>query len=177
MPKKTGLDLAAEVRARGDDLPIIFLTSSPEFAVQSYRVQIQDYLLKPVTQTDFFASLHRQMQRISQHERHLLLQTASGLFHMPVSHIVYMEALNHKLRFVQTNGSSIDTADTISSIAESLVPYKYFVRPHRSYLVNLRQVKSLEKNGLYTKTGTFIPIARGNFNKIKSQSMDTLLEL
>ncbi len=175
MPKKTGLDVATELRAYNEQMPIIFLTSSPEFALASYRVHAQDYLLKPVAQADFFASLDRQLQLLAQQESRLLLQTAQGVFQLPIASIVYIEALNHKMRFVQTDGSTIETADTISSIEERLAQYSYFTRPHRSYLVNLRHTKELTKHGLYTNTGVCIPVARGNFNKLKEQYMNNLL--
>ena len=57
MPGENGIEIARNIRASGADTEIIFLTSSPEYAVDSYEVKAQNYLLKPVTEEKFFASI------------------------------------------------------------------------------------------------------------------------
>lgn len=57
MPGENGIEIARNIRASGTDTEIIFLTSSPEYAVDSYEVKAQNYLLKPVTEEKFFASI------------------------------------------------------------------------------------------------------------------------
>lgn len=58
MPGENGIEIARNIRASGTDTEIIFLTSSPEYAVDSYEVKAQNYLLKPITEEKFFC-LHR----------------------------------------------------------------------------------------------------------------------
>ncbi len=175
MPEQSGMDLAHAVRAQGNGLPIVFLTASPEFAVESYRVQAQDYLLKPVTRDALFAMLDVQVQRMAAQERTLVVQTASGVFHLPVSRIAYIEAVNHRMRFVQADGAVIEAADTMASVQQRLAQYSYFVRPHRSYLVNLRHVTAFENSELHMATGAVVPVARSSFNNIKLQYINNLL--
>lgn len=57
MPGENGIEIARNIRASGTDTEIIFLTSSPEYAVDSYEVKAQNYLLKPVTEEKFFVSI------------------------------------------------------------------------------------------------------------------------
>lgn len=175
MPQQSGIELAADIRSWNSHIPIIFLTTAPEFAVTSYRVQAQDYLLKPVKQRDFFASLHRQIQHLIQQERRILLHTVRGMLQIPISSIIYIEAVSRKLVFVMTDGTTAETTDTIHDMEHILMQYPQFTRPHRSYLVNLHHVKGLEKEGLYTTNGAFIPISRGNMGKLKRQYINTLL--
>lgn len=175
MPEKSGLVLAQEVRAHSSELPIIFLTSSPEFAVESYRVKAQDYLLKPVDRAMLFATLDEQIRRIAAQECTLVLQTATGIFQVPISRIVYIEAVNHRIYLVRADGSTIKATDTITNIWQNLADYSYFVRPHRSYLVNLRHVTAFENSELRTTTGAMIPVARNQFNHIKLQYLNNLL--
>lgn len=175
MPQKTGIDLAVEIRGWNHEIPIIFLTSAPEFAVASYRVQAQDYLLKPVDKTIFFVSLDRQIQRLQQQERRILIHTTRGMLQIPISSIVYLESTNRKLAVVQVDGTVTETTQTMSDMEQVLLQHPQFNRPHRSYLVNLHYVKSVEKDGLCTVSNAFIPVARGNMAKLRNQYMNTLL--
>lgn len=175
MPQKGGLELAHEIRNQNKQIPIIFLTSAPEFAVASYRVQAQDYLLKPVERSLFFASLDRQIAYLAQQQDTILVQTMHAILHIPVNDIVYIETVNRKLQLAQADGTTIETAATLHEIEQALAPYPQFVRPHRSYVVNLDYVVQLEKTRLHTTIGTVIPIARGNTDSLKQQYLDCML--
>lgn len=175
MPNQTGIELATEIRSWNRQIPIIFLTSSPEFAIKSYKVQVQDYLLKPVKESDFFVSIDRQIQKLIQDESRVLFHTVDGMLQIPVASINYIEATNRKVYVIQLNDDVIEITDTIYDLEVRFAKYNYFSRPHRSYLVNLFHIKKIDKDGLHTSNGNCIPIARANMNKLKSQYMQTLL--
>ena len=59
MPGLNGIEAARDIRQINEDIPILFLTSSPEFAVDSYRVHAFDYLMKPVDEAELFKGLNR----------------------------------------------------------------------------------------------------------------------
>ena len=68
MPGVTGMEAAGEIRLTDGELPIVFLTSSREFAVESYRVNAVDYLLKPARQDTIFSLLDRLFARLCQED-------------------------------------------------------------------------------------------------------------
>lgn len=171
-----GIETAEEIRTWNDDLPILFLTSSPQFAVASYRVQAQDYLLKPVAQSDLFQSLDRQIHRLSQSEPHISFQTTNGISQIPLAQIAYMEAANRKLFLVQSNGVILENRDTIQNMAVLLEKHPHFVHPHRSYVVNLLHVKTMDKNGFQMFSGASIPVARNNMAKMKTLYLNGILD-
>ncbi len=172
----SGIDTAQEIRTHNADLPILFLTSTPEFAVDSYRVQAQDYLLKPVS-TDLLAqSLTRQLGRIAQKETRIMFHTTQEIVQVPLSQIVYLEAVTRKVILVQLDGTTMESNAPIRNIEQELAPYPQFVRPHRSYLLNLHNVTRMTKDAFYTANGILVPIARTNMTEMKNEYMRQMLE-
>lgn len=175
MPERTGLELASDIRKTSSSVAIIFLTTASEFAVASYRVKVQDYLLKPVVKKELYQALDLQMSILSQNEHRVTLHTSQGVLQLPISSIISMEYTARQLHVVQIDGTVIMARDSIQDVEKSLEKYTQFIRPHRSYIVNLRHVIALEKDDLRTINGGIIPVARKNISALKSQYMNNLL--
>lgn len=172
----SGIDAAQEIRMHNADLPILFLTTTPEFAVDSYRVQAQDYLLKPVSTDLLMQSLTRQLGRIAQKETRIMFHTAQEIAQVPLSQIVSLEAMARKVILTRLDGTTMESNVPIRDIEQELAPYPQFVRPHRSYLLNLHHVTRMTKDAFYTVNGTFVPIARSNMAEMKNEYMRQMLE-
>lgn len=172
MPNMTGIELARSIRAFNTHVPIVFLTSSPEFAVASYRVQASDYLLKPVDEELLYEILENEYNKS---EDFLLVKTAQSLMQIPFSQIVYLETVARKLVIYSTSNAPISPTGTLSEYEEQLLKYKQFYKPHRSYLVNLQHVVKLDKEGLHTALGNIVPIPKANFSKTKNDYMNHLM--
>lgn len=175
MPGLTGMEAAREIRLTDREIPIIFLTSSREFAVESYRVGAEDYIIKPARKDEVFPSLDKQLKRIAQEEAFLTLKTGSGIVKLLFSQIVYVEVTNRTIQFILINGEVREAYGYLSDYEEKLLSEPYFIKPHRSYLINLRHVSELDKNGLATIVGKTVPVARDAFLKVKSAYMEFLL--
>lgn len=171
-----GMEVAEVIRTHDQNLPILFLTSAPEFAVASYRVQAQDYLLKPVDEAILRQTLDRQLARLAQDEARILFPSNRGILQIPLSNIIYIEAVSRILRLVQTDGTIVEGSDTIQSMTATLEKFPQFVRPHRSYLVNLQHVIQLDKDGFRVTTGTCIPISRSHMSNMKQQYVNQILD-
>lgn len=175
MPGVTGMEAAKELRKSNCDIPIIFLTSSREYAVESYRVSAEDYILKPVQKDELFPVLDKQLVRFAQDEAYLTLKTGNGIVKLFFSQILYVEVINRSLHFVLTNGDVRQTYGYLNDYENFLLSDPNFYKPHRSYIVNMRQVTELNKNGFNTVLGKTIPIARDAFTKSKAAYMKYLL--
>ena len=77
MPSMSGMDAAKEIRSFDSDAKIVFLTSSPEFAVESYLVKAKDYILKPVDENRLFALLDELYAEIQSIPEGIMVKTRS----------------------------------------------------------------------------------------------------
>lgn len=175
MPGLSGMEAAKEIRQSDRELPIIFLTSSREYAVESYRVRAGDYIIKPARRDEIFPALDKQLTKLAQEDAYLTLKTGNGIVKLLFSQIVYVEVTNRTIQFILVNGEVREAYGYLSDYEEKLLSDPYFYKPHRSYLVNLRQVTELDKKGLATTVGKTVPIARDIFVKVKAAYMKCLL--
>lgn len=95
MPDSNGIETGAALRARNDKGMIIYLTSSPDFAVASYDTEALHYLLKPVERGLFFAVMDKAAEQFAKtHRETVTVRTADALRIIPVSDILYAEHAN-----------------------------------------------------------------------------------
>ena len=175
MPGVTGMDVAKELRRSKSETPIIFLTSSREFAVESYRVSAEDYIMKPARRDEIFSALDKQRTRFAHEEAYLTLKTGIGIVKLPFSQIVYVEVINRAVQFVLVGGEVREVYGYLTDYERILLSDPHFYKPHRSYVVNLRHVTELDKKGLATIVGKTVPVARDAFTKAKAAYMKYLL--
>ncbi len=175
MPGVTGMEAAKEIRRSDNEIPIIFLTSSRDFAIESYRVDAKDYILKPAHKDQIFPSISKQLALIKQEGAYLTLKTSSGIIKLPFSQIVYVEVINRSVQFILTNGEEREAYGYLTDYENDLLSYPYFYKPHRSYIVNLHQVTELNKKGFTTVLGKIVPVARDAYSKAKAEYLKYLL--
>lgn len=150
MPEMTGIEFLKTLTHR----PTVILTTAySEYAIESYEVGVQDYLLKPIRFSRFVQAINRTLESHSDNDKSPETVTesketffyvkADGVQHkVEFEELVYMES---KGNFVQLylKDKKILTATTLSSIAELLQPHG-FIRIHKSYIINKRHVKGLQ---------------------------------
>lgn len=166
MPLLNGIDTARELRNNHESVPIIFLTSSREYAVDSYEVQALNYLMKPIKEAALFHVLDNFLEASRKNEQAFVAKTASGFCRINISDVAWLEAQN-KLVYVNfTNGSTLKICETFHKCMEIFSEDRGFFKCHRSYLVNLSCVREFTKNSLYIDK-TIIPIARSCYAAFK----------
>ena len=106
MPLLSGLDTAKELRSKDAHTPIIFLTSSKEYAIYSYEVHALHYLLKPVSKEQLFDTMNYFLEVSRQSEQYFSAQTANGFCKLRISDIEYLEAMNKQVNVHMTNSSA-----------------------------------------------------------------------
>lgn len=175
MPGLTGMAAAREIRQSGGNVPIIFLTSSREFAVESYRVGATGYMMKPVQKDELFPALDRQLAKLTQEDAYLPIQAEGSLIRLPFSQIAFVEVIAHTIRIALADGQVRETTGRFCDYESALLTDSNFYKPHRSYLVNLRLVTQLDKSGFLTTSGKTVPVARDAFAAAKAAYMKVLL--
>ena len=161
MPLQSGIDTAKELRQSDNAVKIIFLTSSPEFALDSYEVKAQGYLLKPVTYEKVKETLDECSHSFDEEPKNIVLKTAFGYQKLYFHDIEYAEAQNKRVVFFLRTGKTVEAAQPLHSLEDRITENDGFFKCHRSYLVYLPNVDHFSMTEIITKTGRSIPIARG----------------
>jgi len=135
MPGINGMQAAHEIRAFDAGVKIVFLTSSPEFAVESYAVKAYDYILKPVSKDKLFSILDAVIAEELKPLEGLTVKTQSGITRILFSRLAFVEIMNKKLYFHLADGSVREVSASLASFEEDLLARAEFVKVHRSYML------------------------------------------
>lgn len=161
MPMLNGMDTAIELRESDKTVKIIFLTTSPEFALQSYSVKATDYCLKPIAYKQIKDAMDECALSYQQESAHLILKTAGGYQKIYIHNIEYIEAQNKRISFFLTTGKTIEVLEPLYTFEKQLSDSLGFFKCHRSYLVYIPNVDYFNSTEITTKSGLKIPISRG----------------
>lgn len=162
MPLTSGMDAARELRARSRDTRIVFLTSSPEFALESYEVHAADYLLKPLDHARLVSVLDDWRRTLCAQPRSIAVRTVSGHKLVFASEIEYLEARGKRCLLALADGSELESPDAFGILEPQVAAESGFFRCHRSYLVNLELIDHFNATGIYMRSGRLVPVARGS---------------
>ena len=169
MPGKNGIQGAADLLKLYADPVIIFITSSLESAVDSYRVCASGFLLKPVGWEDFKETMDRVCrQRLSLPQASLSVIVNRVPVELSLERISHFENRLHKVYATLTDGRVVPLSQKLSSILESVAEQEIFLRCHQSYIVNLAHVRTLEDTFFQMEDGTSIPISRAFYKEAKN---------
>ncbi|MEG1780966.1 MAG: LytTR family DNA-binding domain-containing protein [Clostridium sp.] len=174
MPGFTGIQAAREVRTFDNGVNIIFLTSSPEFALDSYAVKARDYMLKPVLEDKLFSALDSILAEEKESFDGISVKTQNGMNRILFSKLVFVEVINKRLYFHLSDASLREVHAPLSEYENKLLLRSEFIKTHRSYIVNLWQMSELTAHGFVTYQGTIIPISRLLYTKVKQAYMEHL---
>ncbi|NLO38259.1 MAG: response regulator transcription factor [Ruminiclostridium sp.] len=171
MPGINGIEAAHEIRSFDAEVKIIFLTSSAEFAVESYAVKAYDYILKPVSRDRLFSVLDAIAAENQTAMEGLSVKTLSDIVRILFSRLAFVEIMNKKLYFHLSDGGVREATSSLVEFEDKLLARPEFVKVHRSYIVNLWHVSQLGIKELVTHTGKVVPISRLLHGKVREAYM------
>lgn len=173
MPGQNGMDVAKEIRQYDTNMKIIFLTSSPEFAVESYSVGAYFYQLKPIWEESFFRLMDAVLAECEKKKKNsLILRSKDGITRIDLQQLEYCEVLGRKLLFHLENGAVLESAGSLDDLAGQLMQYSNFFRPHRSFLVNMEYIQNISSRSIKMVNNAEIPIPHGKCSEIKNTYME-----
>ncbi len=177
MPGQNGMELAKEIREYDNHVNIIFLTSSPEFAVQSYTVGAFFYQLKPIHEDSFYHVLDQVMKKCEQsYAQKIILKCKSGITAIVPEKIEYCEVIGHSLLLHMSNGAVLESVGKLNELEEKLSVFGGFLRVHRSFLVNMEYIQSISYRAVTLACLAEIPIPHGKYNEIKKKYLNYAFE-
>lgn len=160
MPGIDGLGLAKRAAEAGDTR-VVFTTAFPQYALEGFRVDALDYLLKPISFDEFSRAVERAVEwfRIKRPEtpqtspRTLIVKSDYKQFVIRTDAIIYVEGIRDYIR-IHTSGEngSVQTLMNLKTV-EEMLPAGRFARVHRSYIVALDHVKRIERSHVVLDVG------------------------
>ena len=164
MPEADGIQTGLELRARGDQGRIVYLSASPDFALSAYDVHAYSYLLKPIDRKKLFEILdNTHLSPRRPQARMFAIHVGSSVRMVSFDELISAELNSRTILYTLADGSVLQTPTIRSSFkteVATLLAHEQFVQCSVSSVVNLRYVRCLEKNCLYLLDGRQISISR-----------------
>lgn len=184
MPEITGMELMRRL----DPKPLTIITTAyREYAVESYELDVFDYLMKPVAYNRFSKTMEKVMEYFAfirkvknsalldqEEKEHIFVKVDKKMIKIYFSDILYIESLKDYVRIVCTSENLI-THSNLGNFTSNL-PDNKFIRVHRSYTVSLSKIKSLEGNSVHIGN-RIIPIGRNYQVETKKLILNQRIEV
>ena len=156
----TGMETAKRIRQTDHDCRIIFITTSPEFAVESYDVSASFYLLKPIEKNGVFAALDRCGLQDAERTRAVEVATHFGKTVLPVHDISYTEYVRRQVLIHLKNGQDMEVSMSQKDFSALLLQYPWFCDCIKGILVNFEDVDKLLEDRFLLKIQLLRPCLR-----------------
>jgi len=178
MPDINGMDF---VKSMTEKPGIIFTTAYSEYAIDGFKVNAIDYLLKPFEYADFLRAALKAQKLISPanseneqlqlKEQKLFIKSDHKIVKISLSDVTYIEGMREYVRIHRLNQEPVMTLISMNKIEEAL-PSDRFMRVHRSFIVNLDTITIIERNRIVYDKNVYIPVSepyREAFKKFVDQ--------
>ena len=159
MPELDGLEFS---RMTGKDCRIIFTTAFSRYALEGYKVDALDYLLKPISYPEFLKAADKALEWFSLKNRseeksRIFVKSEYKLIGIETARILYVEALKDYVKICTDDGADpVLTLMSMKSI-EELLPSGQFMRVHRSFIVNKDKIRVIDR-GRIVFGNTYVPV-------------------
>ena len=173
MPDMNGLDF---VRSLTQNYFIVFTTAHSEFALEGFKLNAIDYLLKPFSYEEFMKATQKVISLVDLVERCRAAESAAAQNEaeeadqgylsvkadyktqlVKIADIVYLESAGEYVRLHIEGSSTITTLFRLKNM-ETTLPQDTFLRVHRSYIVNIKRIASYTKGRIFLDNGEYIPL-------------------
>ena len=174
MPELSGVEFA---KILPKDTKIIFTTAFPQYALEGYKVNALDYLLKPISYEDFLRATEKaqdwynmlQKREAYNDDRIMFIKSEYKLLRVHLDDILYVEGLKDYVCICLKNGEKIMSLMSMKKL-EDYLPRPEFLRTHRSYIVHMPEVRSIDRFRIVFGD-IFIPIS-DNYKEEVQQYLD-----
>ena len=165
MPDLSGMDF---VKTLDRPPKVVFVTAYSEYALEGFRVNAIDYLLKPVSYVDFLRSANKAKSWFDTHQQKpdevksdkdfLFIKSEYKILRINFNDIKYIEGMSEYIRIHLSGSKPVMTLLSMKSIEEQL-PQDRFMRVHRSYIVSLEKISVIERSRIIFDGDIYIPVS------------------
>jgi len=165
MPDMNGLDFVRTLHTKPQ---IIFTTAFSEYAIEGFKLDAIDYLLKPIGYPEFlkaankarsyFETVAQDQKRVTDTKEYLFVKSDYKIARIAVNDIIYIEGMREYVRIHLNSGKPLMPLMTLRVLEEQL-PSERFMRVHRSYIVNLEKIITVEHNRIVFDGKVYVPVS------------------
>ncbi|MEQ9302846.1 MAG: LytTR family DNA-binding domain-containing protein [Marinoscillum sp.] len=171
MPYLTGLSW---LKAFKNPPKVIFTTAYDKYALEGFDLDVMDYLLKPVSFERFLKAVNKVKEHFKSEEDHIFIKTDGRLEKLPFDQIICVEGMQNYVTFL-TEDKRLISHLTLKSVEEQL-PTGMFIKCHKSYLINISAVVSIEGLRITTSNGLKIPIGKSQKDQVLNKITKNILK-
>jgi DNA-binding LytR/AlgR family response regulator len=176
MPDLNGFELVSKLKNKP---LLIFTTAYEQYALEGFKIDAIDYLLKPIDFDDFNKAANKAINwfhvkkqsaekpLVKSNKNFLFIKSEYRIIRIELNDITYIEGINEYVKIHLVTGKPIMTLMRMKNFEQQL-PEDTFMRVHKSYIVNLTKVKTIERNTIIYDGGVVIPVGlqyKGQFQK------------
>lgn len=173
MPNISGMEAALKLREFDKQAVLIFVTNMAQFAVKGYEANALDFMIKPVTYSDFSQKIQKALSVIDTNANvELVVARADGFMRVSIKKISYIEVMSHKLLY-HTDEETITATGSLTELEEKLKPYS-FMRCNSCYLINPKYIRSVQGHNVHMQNGDSLKISHPKRKKFMSELADWL---
>ncbi len=143
----TGMDTARALQKRGVDTPIVFLTASPYFAVESYEINAFDYIVKPLQPERLKLVWDRFLKEYKKNQRYFVINYPGKTAKLAFDQIEFIESDRHYISVNLADGTTLRFQGKLDSIEEQFNDPR-FLRCHQSFLINMGLADAMDDDFL-----------------------------
>lgn len=163
----SGMDLARLIREKDDISEIIFVTSLLDYIQEGYTVRAYRYLLKPINYEELKNHLLSCINDINKKKDNFMMIENKGIVHkVPINEIMYIEVAKKELT-IYAKENSYKTKSSMDKVEKELEKFDFY-RCHKSYLVNMKYIETIDKNEIIIN-GNKIPVSKHRISDFKKK--------
>lgn len=162
-----GIDIAMEIRRKTKDIKIIFTSNFDKYLIDGYKAHADRYFLKPIKKNIFEIEMLDIIQNYILNNKYIVHENFSP-HKIYLKDILYIEKLQRKSIVYLTNNQVIQSSHTLKWWIEFLND-KRFVQCHRSFFVNMQNIKTYNKKEIYLTNNTNIPLSKFYYNSLNEE--------
>ena len=169
----SGVEVSRYIRERIKDVmcQIVFISSKTSYAMELFRFQPLDFLIKPISETELEEDIIRGLKIIGIVTDSFDCISGKTVIRTPISKILYFESDGRKIKLV-TSDDEIVFYDRMSRIMEKLPPA--FIRTHKSFIVNINAIRQCRYDCVILYDDIVIPISRSYRNDVRDKLVKTV---
>ena len=166
MPDLNGFELVKQLEKK----PIlIFTTAYGEYAIEGFKADALDYLLKPIDFTEFTKAVNKAREwfevrkekdtKVEINKEFLFIKSEYKIIRINFKDITYIQGMSEYVKIHLSTGKPVMSLLSLKSL-EAQLPASMFMRVHKSYIVNLQKINMIERNEIVYDDGTIIPVSQ-----------------
>lgn len=166
LPGLSGMDAARKIRETDPAVMLIFITASPDFALDGFLVDAASYVVKPVARERMESVLRRSFQHFARNSRVIEVPAGrQGRIGIPLSGVQYAEVYGRSVLF-HLNSGVVETRLPLDEI-EGMLGGEPFLRCHRCYIVNMNYVEDMRSEDFLMRNGDIVPMRKNGRKEVR----------